>query len=270
MPELPEVETTCRGITPHLLNQTIDSVILRRDKLRWDINKNLSIILQNQQVKDISRRAKYILIQFETGTLIIHLGMSGSLRWLNTDTPPEKHDHVDFVFAQYCLRYRDPRRFGAILWTEQPVLEHALLNNLGVEPLSDQFTGDYLYQQSRQRKIAIKTLIMDSHTLVGVGNIYACESLFKAGIHPSRPAEDISLKRYMVLTNYIKQILTQAIQQGGTTLKDFSSSDGKPGYFQQCLHVYARTDLACPKCSTPIKKMKQAQRSTFYCGKCQT
>jgi formamidopyrimidine-DNA glycosylase len=270
MPELPEVETTCRGISPHLLHKTIDSVILRRFKLRWDIEKNLSSILQGQRVKQIYRRAKYILIEFETGTLIIHLGMSGSLRWLNSTIQPEKHDHVDFVFDENCLRYRDPRRFGAILWTESPVLKHRLLATLGVEPLSDDFTAEYLYQQSRHRKVPVKTFIMDSHTLVGVGNIYACESLFKSAIDPRRLANKISLKRYRVLVDEIKKVLEKAIQQGGTTLKDFSSSDGKLGYFQQSLAVYGRIGLPCIQCQNSIKKIKQAQRSTFYCSQCQS
>ena len=270
MPELPEVETTCRGIAPHSIQQIIETVIVRQPQLRWCIPDNLADSVRGQTVQAVTRRGKYILIRMETGHIIIHLGMSGSLRFITDQSPAEKHDHVDIVFAnKCCLRYHDPRRFGCILWTDQPLSEHFLLKKLGHEPLEKAFDSDYFYQCTQGRKRAIKTLIMDSHIVVGVGNIYASEALFLAGIHPKTPAKNLTVQHCKKLVAIIKQVLQQAIQQGGTTLKDFVNSEGKAGYFQQSLHVYGRKNQACLQCTTPIEQVTIGQRSSFYCPQCQ-
>lgn len=269
MPELPEVETSRRGIEPHILNKKVTDVIIRQKQLRWPIPARLKSQLKGQLIRQVERRGKYILLRTDVGTAILHLGMSGSLRILPTGTPAEKHDHVDIVFGKITLRLRDPRRFGALLWTSADPLQHKLLSKLGPEPLSDEFNADYLYQLSRTRKVAIKTLIMNSQVVVGVGNIYASESLFAAGISPLRRADRISLPRYQRLVIAIKDILQRAIAQGGTTLRDFTRQDGKPGYFQQILNVYGRGQQPCPHCAQAIKQITQAQRSTFYCPHCQ-
>lgn len=269
MPELPEVETSRRGIEPHILNKKVTDIIIRQKQLRWPIPARLKSQLCGQIIRGVERRGKYILLRTDVGTAILHLGMSGSLRILPTGTPAEKHDHVDIVFTKTLLRLRDPRRFGALLWTSGDPLQHKLLTKLGPEPLSDAFNAGYLYQLSRSRKVAIKTLIMNSQVVVGVGNIYASESLFAAGISPLRRADRISLARYQHLVNAIKDILQRAIEQGGTTLRDFTQQDGKPGYFQQTLNVYGRGKLPCPDCTAAIKQITQAQRSTFYCPHCQ-
>lgn len=270
MPELPEVETTRRGIAPHLKHQTITDVIIRQYQLRWPIPKTLRKNIHQQTVRDIKRRGKYILIYFDNGTLILHLGMSGSLHIVDIDTPCQKHDHLDLIINQQCiLRLRDPRRFGAVLWTRKPVAQHKLLKDLGPEPLENIFTAQHLYEASRKRKVSIKQFIMNSHIVVGVGNIYASEALFIAGIHPKRAAGKISLPRYQQLVTAIKNVLTAAIKQGGTTLRDFSNSDGKPGYFKQQLNVYGRKDKACPTCNKAITQSIIGQRSTFYCTHCQ-
>ncbi len=268
MPELPEVETTLRGIEPHLLNQTIQAITLRRIDLRWPISPEVST-LRGQTIVSLVRRGKYILIHFSQGTLMLHLGMSGNLRVLPSDTPIKKHDHVDILLSNNkILRFNDPRRFGAILWTKN-ANQHPLISVLGPEPLSDDFSDEYLFQHSRKRTSNVKSFIMDSHVVVGVGNIYANESLFMSGIHPKRAANRISAKRYQRLTDNIKQVLTAAIEKGGTTLKDFTQSDGKPGYFKQSLAVYGREGALCLKCKSPIKQIKLGQRSTFYCPQCQ-
>ena len=270
MPELPEVETTRRGIAPHIENNVITEVIVRNRSLRWPIPKGLNNKLKNQKVLSVLRRGKYLLIKTRAGNLIIHLGMSGSLRILPTTRPAEKHDHFELQFKDgSCLRLRDPRRFGAVLWSKDNPLEHKLLTQLGPEPLKKEFHDTYLFEQSRNRKTTVKQFIMDSKIVVGVGNIYASESLFLAGIHPKRLAAKISKQRYLRLTKTIKQVLTEAIKQGGTTLKDFTASDGKPGYFKQQLNVYDRKDEPCLKCKKPIKHITLGQRSTFYCSGCQ-
>jgi len=270
MPELPEVETSRRGIEPYILNKKVTDVIIRQKQLRWPIPAGLKKQLVNQKIQSVDRRGKYILLRSSEGTVILHLGMSGSLRILNKSVSAEKHDHFDICFSHNkVLRLRDPRRFGAVLWTKSDPLLHKLIKNLGPEPLENEFTADYLYEQSRNRKVAIKTFLMNSHIVVGVGNIYANESLFAAGINPKRAACNISLARYRKLVPAIKSILSSAIEQGGTTLKDFINEDGKPGYFQQTLAVYGRDTEGCIHCGNAIKKIAQAQRSTFYCSHCQ-
>ena len=270
MPELPEVETTRRGIAPHLLNKKITQVIVRNRQLRWPVPARLSSILQGQTVRAVSRRGKYLLIEVASGTLLVHLGMSGSLRVLPCTTPVEKHDHLDIVFNhEQCLRLRDPRRFGAVLWTRDDPLQHHLLKQLGPEPLSKAFSASYLFAKAARRKVSIKQFIMDSKVVVGVGNIYASEALFLAGIHPKRQAGRISLERFENLVKAIKKVLQAAIKQGGTTLRDFTASDGKPGYFKQQLNVYARGGEACLVCGKPIKQIVLGQRSTYYCSQCQ-
>ena len=270
MPELPEVETTRRGIEPHIINQTIKNVAVRQRSLRWPIPKQLELKARNQKIESVERRGKYLLLRLNTGTIILHLGMSGSLRICTANTAAEKHDHVDFVFDNNkILRLRDPRRFGAVLWTTSTPEKHKLLAPLGPEPLGDGFNGEYLFEQSRKRSASIKSLIMNSHIVVGVGNIYACESLYIAGINPKRKAGSLSLVRCEKLVSAIKQVLANSITQGGTTLRDFIRENGEPGYFAQKLLVYGRAGEACAKCGRPIKQINQHQRSTFYCTKCQ-
>jgi len=270
MPELPEVETTRRGIEPHIKGQRIHKIIIRDHRLRWPIDPELPAILKQATIKKVQRRAKYLLLDCGCGTLIIHLGMSGSLRIQDAGMEPQKHDHVDLVFSNgKCLRFHDPRRFGSLLWTTENALEHPRLKGLGPEPLTEAFTADGLQHNAQGRKQAVKTFIMDSRVVVGVGNIYASEALFLAGIHPARAAGRISGKRYIALVDAIKQILCEAIAQGGTTLRDFTSSDGKPGYFAQSLNVYGRAGLACKRCGQAIKQLRQGQRSTYYCSHCQ-
>ena len=272
MPELPEVETTRRGISPYIENSVITLVTIRNFSLRWPIDADLANILNGQTVQSIQRRAKYLLFQCDSGTLIIHLGMSGKLRILDSNTAPqvEKHDHVEIQFDNgQLLRYSDPRRFGAILWTTEPIEQHKLLAHLGPEPLSDQFDSTYLFQQTRSRKCSIKTLIMNGKVVVGVGNIYASESLFLAKIHPKTTANKLNKKQCVLLVEAIKTILEKAIKAGGTTLKDFRKSDGNPGYFSQELNVYGRKGEACTQCDGIIEHYKELQRATFFCPNCQ-
>lgn len=270
MPELPEVETTRRGIIKQIRNRTIIKAIVRNHQLRWPVDKDLSDKIAQAQVTDVARRAKFLILETTKGNLILHLGMSGSLRYLPADTAAQKHDHLDLVFDNHhCLRLKDPRRFGAVLWTEDPVDQHPLLRDLGPEPLLKAFTGEYLHQRSGNRTVAVKNFIMNSHIVVGVGNIYASESLFMAGISPSLAAGKISLPRYQRLVDCIQEVLKKSIAQGGTTLRDFSSSDGKPGYFQQTLMVYQREGEPCVTCGTLIKQIRIGQRSSFYCPHCQ-
>ena len=269
MPELPEVETTRRGIAPHVLGRTVTRVILRQPRLRWPIPETLPERLQRRKLLRLERRGKYLLLGFRHGSLILHLGMSGSLRVLPADTPAEKHDHFDLVFGNQCLRLRDPRRFGAVLWTEQDVAKHPLIAHLGPEPLSEDFDGTYLFERSRNRKMAVKPFIMDGRTVVGVGNIYANEALFRAGIAPTRTCGRISAERYERLALAIRDILATAIECGGTTLQDFLQADGNPGYFARELQVYDRAGQPCPRCGTGIRHGTQAQRSTYYCPRCQ-
>ncbi|KOR32612.1 hypothetical protein TI05_06225 [Achromatium sp. WMS3] len=270
MPELPEVETIRRGIAPYLEGDCIVNIITRIDKLRWPIPTNLKTQVINSQIDSITRRAKYLLINLPHGSVIIHLGMSGSLRILPSSTPPQPHDHFDLVLStKQCLRLRDPRRFGAVLWQLKPVMSHPLLQNLGPEPLESNFTGSYLMQMATKRRLAIKNFIMDSKVVSGVGNIYANESLFQIGVHPQRSCQDLTMIQYNKLVSAIKQILSQAITQGGTTLRDFSDVDGKPGYFAQSLQVYGRDGLPCIRCNTLIRKQRFGQRSSFFCPQCQ-
>ncbi len=270
MPELPEVETTLCGVKLHILHNKINNIVIRQGTLRWPIPSHLPNTLKNQVIQAAARRAKYLLFETAIGTLILHLGMSGSLRILTHPIPPGKHDHVDIEFAnQKILRYTDPRRFGAILWSENPH-QHVLLKNLGVEPLERGFSGKYLHERSRRKKISIKSFLMDNKIVVGVGNIYATESLFAANIDPRIHAEKISRERYEILATQIKKILRQAIKQGGTTLKDFVNSEGKPGYFSLQLKVYGRHELPCVICKSTLKTIRQGQRSTVFCDKCQS
>ena len=270
MPELPEVETTLRGLAPHLTGKTVADVVIRNAKLRWPVPKNLPQLLRGSTIRSLQRRAKYLLIGFEHGTLILHLGMSGSLRILPAATLPEKHDHFDLVLDNGTLvRLRDPRRFGAVLWhVGDPVL-HPLLAALGPEPLGDDFDGAYLHHATRGRNIAIKQYLMGNHVVVGVGNIYANEALFRAGIKPQLAAGKLSLPRCAKLVKEIRATLAEAIAQGGSTLRDFVNSSGQPGYFQQHYWVYGRGGEPCRRCSSLIKQIRQGQRSSFYCGYCQ-
>ncbi len=269
MPELPEVETTRRGIAPHINNQTIEKMVVRQHAMRWPIPKNLPAKVSKHKINSVDRRGKYLLLRLDSGTIILHLGMSGSLRICSPDTPVDKHDHVDFVLNGKILRLRDPRRFGAVLWTTRDPEKHKLIAPLGPEPLSGAFNADYLFEHTRKRTASIKSVIMNSHIVVGVGNIYACESLYIAGINPKRKAGSLSLARCEKLVAAIKQVLDASIKQGGTTLRDFIREDGQPGYFAQQLFVYGKAGEPCPRCGRPIKQFTQQQRSTFYCTRCQ-
>lgn len=270
MPELPEVETTRRGIEPHLRGQKIVDLIIRQPRLRWTVSNNIRNELSGQYIQALNRRAKYLLLVTAQGTLIIHLGMSGSLRVLNSNVAPQPHDHADIVLqGQKLLRFRDPRRFGALLWHKGDPLTHPLLRHLGPEPLNDHFQGEYLYKRSRGRKLAVKAFIMNSHIVSGVGNIYANEALFLAKIDPRRAAGRIALARYQRLANSIKQVLVQSISLGGTTLRDFVREDGQPGYFAPKLMIYGRKGEPCPMCSAPIKAIKLGQRASYFCALCQ-
>lgn len=270
MPELPEVETSRRGIEPHVLNRPITDVIIRRKKLRWPVPTQLKKQLVGEHFSAAIRRGKYILLPTDNGTLILHLGMTGSLRIMKTSTAPAKHDHVELVFADgNCLRLNDPRCFGAVLWTTDDPYQHELIRNLGPEPLTDEFTPEYLFKKSRGRKQAIKTFIMDSKIVVGVGNIYANEALFMAGIRPRTAAGRLSKTKYTLLVEKIRFVLARSIELGGTTLRDFLHSDGKPGYFAQQLLVYGRGNKPCRVCDTNLKEIRLGQRSTVYCPACQ-
>ncbi|ODN43339.1 bifunctional DNA-formamidopyrimidine glycosylase/DNA-(apurinic or apyrimidinic site) lyase [Piscirickettsia litoralis] len=271
MPELPEVETSCRGIAPHIQGQQIERVTVRQRQLRYPVSAQITTRkLKKQQVTNVSRRGKYVLLELDnTNWLMIHLGMSGNLRILRSTKAADKHDHVDIEFTnQKILRLNDPRRFGCLLWTDD-LSSHKLLKHLGVEPLTRQFNPKMLYQAAQSRKIAIKTLLMDSQLVVGVGNIYANEALFQTSIHPSTYCHTLTKTQCAELTRVIKIILKQAIKAGGTSLKDFTNSDGKPGYFKQKLFVYGRTKEACLKCKTPIQQFRQNQRSSFFGPSCQ-
>ena len=268
MPELPEVETTMRGIEPWLAGQEIRQVIVREPRLRWPVPAAVQEAC-GQKVRRISRRAKYIIMELPSGNLLLHLGMSGSIRVLTEAQDAEKHDHLYIVTPKAVIRLNDPRRFGAFLWAEHPVDEHPLLASLGPEPLSDDFNGPYLHRLSRGRKLAVKNFIMDGKVVVGVGNIYASEALFMAGIHPIRGAGRISKERYDGLAEAIRDVLRRAIRQGGTTLRDFVDSEGSPGYFAQELLVYGRAGQACFQCASPIRQKVIGQRSSFYCVTCQ-
>lgn len=269
MPELPEVEVTRLGLQP-LIDQTVKNVVIRNASMRWPIPDHLPQTLQNQKLLSLKRRAKYILAQFENGTLLLHLGMSGSISLLDRNYPPEKHDHFDIEFQdQQVLRLRDPRRFGAVLWAGEHPETHPLLVSLGPEPLEDVFNGKYLHQHIRKRKAPIKNTIMDGHLVVGVGNIYASESLFRARIDPQKSANKLSLAECKLLVAEVKATLEDALQAGGSSLRDFVGTDGNPGYFQQAYFVYSRVGQPCKVCGILIKTVRLGQRSTFYCESCQ-
>ena len=268
MPELPEVEVSRLGITPWLQDQTITNIIVRDSRLRWPVPEALQQAC-GHTIQHIRRRAKYLLIHVGAGDIVLHLGMSGKLRVIDAKHPPVKHDHIDIVLSNgKCLRYNDPRRFGACLWQPNDILL-PLLSKLGPEPLTDDFTSQRLVTLAKGRKSPVKTFIMDNEVVVGVGNIYANEALFMAGIDPRRAAGRVSAKRYTALTQNIKTVLEKAIAQGGTTLKDFAQSDGNPGYFAQHLRVYGRAGKPCEVCETEIKSVVIGQRNTFFCPDCQ-
>jgi formamidopyrimidine-DNA glycosylase len=270
MPELPEVETSRRGIEPWIVDTAITRVIVRNRRLRWPIARGVERRLQGQPIHSVDRRAKYLLINTGNGTAILHLGMTGSVFIVDNDTPAGIHDHFDFELdSGKMLRFRDPRRFGSFHWSDDP-LAHPLLVNLGSEPLNDEFDGEYLWRKSRGRKVSVKQFIMNAQIVVGVGNIYASESLFLAGINPKRAAGRIARLRYDALVDSIKDILDRAIKAGGTTLRDFYGGDGEPGYFKQQLEVYDRDGEHCRRCNTVISAFVQGQRSTYYCKSCQT
>lgn len=269
MPELPEVETTCLGIKPHIVGQTVSQVVVREKRLRWPIANNLNAKLSAQTVIDVSRRAKYICIQTSEGFLIIHLGMSGTVRIVSKEADIKKHDHFDCVFKNgNILRFNDPRRFGAILWTSH-LNDLKIIADLGPEPLESGFNACYLFESSQRRRIPIKDFIMNNRIVVGVGNIYASESLYLAAIHPQMPSNQLSYKQAGDLVKAIQKTLKKAIAKGGTTLKDFYQSDGKPGYFKNDLKVYGRKDLPCFRCNNPIETIRMSQRATYYCSECQ-
>jgi formamidopyrimidine-DNA glycosylase len=275
MPELPEVEVCRRGLLPALLGAKILGAEVRQPKLRYAIPADLADTLSGQHILNVRRRGKYLLIDCanesgNSGCLIIHLGMSGNLRFVPPGTPPGKHDHVDILLAKQILRYGDPRRFGLMLWQpgEHPE-QHPLIAVMGMEPLSDDFTVDWLYQANLARSGPIKPILMDSHQVVGIGNIYAAESLFRAGISPLRAANKISRRRYALLVDAIRQTLNDAIAAGGSSIRDYVHNDGSSGYFQIECAVYDRAGLACRRCAGPIKQIRQAGRSTFYCPTCQ-
>lgn len=270
MPELPEVETTLRGILPYTQHQRIVHVDIRHYQLRWPIPKNIKQRLKDKIIQSIIRRGKYLIVALDSGNLILHLGMSGHLRIVPANTPFEKHDHVDILLSnQKILRFNDPRRFGAFLWVDTDPLLHPLLKDLGLEPLDPKFSGRYLKQLAQGKKLHVKKFIMDSKVVTGVGNIYAQEALFLACIHPLTPVNQLTLTQFTSLAKSIQVILKKAIKQGGTTLKDFLNSDGKPGYFVNELRVYGRAGLPCKVCGTCLTLVRIAQRSTVYCERCQ-
>jgi formamidopyrimidine-DNA glycosylase len=270
MPELPEVETTRRGLTPHLVNETVKNVFIRNGRLRWPVPPELGQYIIGHQIEAITRRGKYLLIKFQQGHVMVHLGMSGSLTMVESQLPPGKHDHVDIALnSGLSLRFTDPRRFGSILWVEGEPYEHALLKHLGPEPLSEVFTGQYLHELAAKKSLPVKSFLMDSRIVVGVGNIYANEALFMSGIRPLCKSGRISVLRYERLTEAVRSVLESAIKQGGTTLRDFIGGDGKPGYFKQQLQVYGRGGLPCGQCGRVLKELRLANRSTVYCTQCQ-
>lgn len=270
MPELPEVETTRRGIAPHLVGHRIVAIDIRQQKLRWPIPAAVRRLLPGQVIEKVERRAKYLLLHTQAGTALLHLGMSGSLRILDGAVAPGKHDHFDWhLDSGRVLRFTDPRRFGTLLW-QAPGKTHPLLAGLGPEPLQAQFDGAYLWKQSRGRSASVKTFLMDQKIVVGVGNIYAAEALFAAGIHPRRRAGSVSRQRYDRLALEVKRILAHAIKRGGTTLRDFLSPDGARGYFEQELFVYGRGGEPCRVCGNLIRTAVLGQRTAFYCANCQS
>ena len=269
MPELPEVETTRRGIEPPLKGRPLQRVVVREPRLRWPVSDDVRQA-EGEVLQSVSRRAKYLLFNFTSGSLILHLGMSGSLRLLDSDPAPERHDHLDLRFAAApVLRFRDPRRFGSLHWSADPAMRHRLLDELGPEPLGEEFSGTSLHHRSRNRSAPVKNFLMDQRTVVGVGNIYASESLHLAGIHPRRPAGRISKARYRKLADAVRTVLARAIEAGGTTLQDFRGGDGQPGYFSQELQVYDREGAACGNCGSAIRREIIGQRASYFCARCQ-
>jgi formamidopyrimidine-DNA glycosylase len=270
MPELPEVETALRGIAPHLTGARIECLVVRQRQLRYPVAEGTEGELEGRRILALRRRGKYLLLELDRGGLLIHLGMSGSVRILPSHTQAERHDHLDLRLTDgRCLRLRDPRRFGTFLWTPEPLEDHPLIRGLGAEPLTPDFHGDFLYTRARGRRVPVKAFIMDARIVVGIGNIYANESLFAAGVHPHRPCARIGRTRYRRLANAVKAILRSAIQQGGTTLRDFVREDGTAGYFALDLQVYAREGEPCPRCGAPIRQRRVGQRSSFFCPRCQ-
>jgi formamidopyrimidine-DNA glycosylase len=269
MPELPEVETARRGLAPHLIGQRVLGATLRRADLRWPIAREITAELPGQRITAVIRRAKYLLLEAQTGSALLHLGMSGSLRILPEASVAGAHDHVDITIdSGKVLRFNDPRRFGCLLWQAAGSV-HPLLAGLGPEPLTEGFDGDHLWRLSRARTASVKTFLMDQSVVVGVGNIYAAEALFRAGIAPRRAAGRVSRERYATLADAVKQILAHAITRGGTTLRDFLAPDGAPGYFEQELFVYGRDGAACKVCQTPLRAGTLGQRATVWCPRCQ-
>jgi formamidopyrimidine-DNA glycosylase len=270
VPELPEVETTRRGIEPHVVGRRIRQLLVHERRLRWPVDTAITSAVAGSSIRRAGRRAKYLLLETDAGTLILHLGMSGSLRVLPISTPRIAHDHLDIELdSGQTLRFNDPRRFGSLLFTTADPELHPLLRRLAPEPLEDGFTGDYLSKITRRRAVAIKQLIMNSHLVVGVGNIYASEALFRARIRPRRPARSLTRTECARLARAIKATLTMAVKVGGTTLRDYVGADGNPGYFRQKLYVYERTGKPCRVCGKPIRKFTQGQRSTYWCANCQ-
>ena len=270
MPELPEVETTRAGLTEHVVGYQVSKLVVHQPSLRWMIPADMPSYFEGGKILSLDRRGKYLLLASDLGTALIHLGMSGSLRIAPQKEPLRTHDHWQMLFENNtCLRYHDPRRFGAFLWAGSKPFEHKLIASLGPEPLSENFTGEGLYKMSRGRSLAVKNFIMDSKVVVGVGNIYASEALFASGIHPNRPAGKVSKARYEILAAEIKIVLAKAIESGGSTLRDYVNGSGSPGYFQQQLAVYGREGGSCNNCDADIKQIRIGQRSSFFCGKCQ-
>lgn len=269
MPELPEVEITRRGIEPHVLGRHVTSVVVRDARLRWPVPNSLAKTLTSLKVEAVRRRAKYLILELGKGCLIIHLGMSGSLRVLKSGEKVLPHDHVDIVFGSTLLRFRDPRRFGCVIWQAGAAEQHPLLRHLGVEPLGLEFSGDYLYLATRHRKVAIKQLLMNQAVVVGVGNIYASESLFRAGIRPQTRSGRLSRERCTALASAVVETLQDSLRAGGSSLRDYVQSNGELGCFQLQTMVYDRAGAQCRHCSTPIREFRQGQRSTFYCPRCQ-
>lgn len=272
MPELPEVEVVRRGLAPRLQGRLATGARVRAPRLRWPVPADLGERIAGRRVLAVERRGKYLLLDFAHGSVLVHLGMSGSLRFDATLPPPRPHDHVDLVFEHGTLRLHDPRRFGAVLWLEatgEARLAHPLLAGLGIEPFDPRFDGAWLHRASRGRRVAIKQFLLAGHAVVGVGNIYASESLFRAGIRPTRPAQRVSRARYDALAGAIRDTLAEAIARGGSTLRDFSATDGESGYFQADAQVYDREGLPCRRCGAPVRRIVQQMRSTFFCAGCQ-
>jgi formamidopyrimidine-DNA glycosylase len=276
MPELPEVEVTRLGIAPHLEGRRVSLVKIIDGRLRWPVPSNLNVLLSGQKVVGIERRGKYLLMELDTGHVLLHLGMTGTLRVLPASDPLKLHDRVTFEFGKVSLRLHDPRKFGAVLWhpkSKGPIESNKLLQKLGVEPFSPEFAGelgtDVLYQHSRKRSVAVKQFLLAGQAVVGVGNIYCSESLFEAGIHPTKAAGKLTRPQCSRLATAVRLILKKAIAAGGSSLKDFVNSDGDPGHFMVQTKVYDRKDQPCKVCKTPIKQIVQGQRSTYFCPQCQ-